>query len=114
MVLQIEEKRAEPGVVVLEMKGRISLGAASQEVEWRVADLLKRGEKKVIFDMTGVNFVDSTGVGILVTCFGRLRKSGGELRLAGVQGIVQETLSMTQIDRVISLFPQVSAAAKDF
>jgi len=114
MILKIEEKRVTPGVVVLEMAGRICLGRDCQEVEWRLADLLKREEKKIVFDLSAVNLVDSTGVGILVTCSGRLRKAGGELRLAGVQGNVKDILSMTQVDRVISTYPSASAAAENF
>jgi len=114
MILKIEEKRTTPGVVVLEMAGRICLGRDCQEVEWRLADLMKREEKKVVFDLSRVNTVDSTGVGILVTCAGRLRKAGGELRLAGVQGSVKDILSMTSVDRVIGTYPSASAATENF
>ncbi|HEV1993845.1 MAG TPA: STAS domain-containing protein [Candidatus Acidoferrum sp.] len=114
MILKIQEKRAEPAIVILEMAGRICLGRDCMDVEWRMDDLLKRGEKKVIFDLTGIEFVDSTGVGILITCYGRLKKSGGELRLVGVQAKVQELLSMTQVDKVIAAFPTIAAAAEKF
>ena len=114
MILTIQESRIDPGVVVLQMSGRICLGRDCQEVEWRVGELIKRDEKKVVFDMTGVSIVDSTGVGILVTCSGRLRKAGGELRLAGLQEKVTDILTMTQVDRVIKVFPTAVAAAEGF
>jgi anti-sigma B factor antagonist len=114
MLLQIQEKKAAPDVTVLEMKGRICLGRDCQEVEWRMADLLQKGEKKVVFDLSGVNLMDSTGVGILVTCFGKMKKSGGELRLVVVQGKVKEVLAMTNVDRVLRVFPTVTEAAENF
>lgn len=112
MLLTIQESKMDPGV--LEMKGRICLGRECQEVEWRVADLLKREQKRIIFDLAGVSTMDSTGVGILVTCFGRLRRAGGELRLAGPQGKGAEVLSMTTVDRVIGVFPTAAEAAQSF
>jgi anti-sigma B factor antagonist len=114
MLLQIQESRIEPDVVVLEMTGRICLGRDCQEVEWRLAELLKRNEKKVVFDLAGVTIVDSTGVGILVTCAGRLRRAGGELRLARLHEKVQDILTMTQVDRVVPVFPTAADAAQNF
>ena len=114
MILQILEKKPSPDVTILEMKGRICMGRDCQEIEWKVTDLLQKGEKKIVFDLTGVNLMDSTGVGIMVVTFGRLKKSGGELRLVVVPGKVQEVLSMTMVDKVLSIFPTVTAAAENF
>lgn len=114
MLLHIEEKKQPPDVTVLEMKGRICMGRDCQEVEWRMTDLLQKGEKKVVFDLSGINLMDSTGVGIIVTCFGRMKKSGGQLRLVVAQGKVREVLSMTNVDKVISVFPTLTAAAENF
>lgn len=114
MSLMIEEKRDHPEVVVLSMTGRICLGRDCQEVEWRLADLMKQDVRKVVFDLRGVQLVDSTGIGILVTCHGRLRKAGGELRVASVQDKVREVLSMTNVDKIIRLYPDAAAALLNF
>lgn len=114
MILQIEEKKASPDVTVLEMKGRVCMGRDCQEIEWKLTDLLQKGEKKVVFDLTGINMMDSTGVGIMVTSFGRMKKSGGELRLVVAPGKVQDVLSMTMVDKVLSLYPTTSAAMDNF
>lgn len=114
MILQIEEKKAAPDITILEMKGRMCMGRDCQEVEWRMTDLMQKGEKKVVFDLSGINLMDSTGVGILVSCFGRMKKSGGELRLVVVPGKVQEVLSMTMVDKVLHVFPTATAAAENF
>ena len=114
MILQILEKKPSPGVTILEMKGRVCMGRDCQEIEWKVTDLLEKGEKKIVFDLSGVNLMDSTGVGILVVTFGRLKKSGGELRLVVVPGKVQDVLSMTMVDKVLSLYPTVTAATENF
>ena len=112
MILSIERKELEPGIVVLELSGRIVLGNDAKTVEWKVDELLKENCKRVIFDLSRVTILDSTGVGIVVMCFARIKKAGGALRIAGANGTVEHTLRMTNVDRLIALDPTVAAAAE--
>jgi anti-sigma B factor antagonist len=114
MILTIGRKKIEPDIAVLEMNGRIVLGNNSKNVEWTMAELLKENQKKVVFDLAGVTMLDSTGVGILVMCYAKLRKSGGTLRIAGVNGMVEDTLRLTSIDKLIEFYPTVAEAAAGF
>ena len=114
MILTINRKQVDPDIVVLEMNGRIVLGNDARTVEWKVDELLKEGCKNLIFDLTGVTVLDSTGVGILVMCFARMKRSGGMLHVAGAQGMVEQTLRMTNVDRLIELYPTVTAAVSSF
>jgi anti-anti-sigma factor len=113
-MLTVEKKLVDSDVVVLSLVGRLTLGRDCQRVEWQVDDLLREGKLSVIFDFSGLSFIDSAGVGIVVMCFGKLKKSGGTLRLAGVKGQVDDTLKMTHVNEVIQLFPSVEAAAASF
>ena len=79
-----------------------------------MADLLKEGRKRLILDLSGVSVVDSTGIGILVMCFAKVKKAGGSLRVAGATGMVEETLKITTLDRLIELYPTVSEASRGF
>jgi anti-sigma B factor antagonist len=114
MILTIDRKHVDPDIAVLEMKGRIVQGSDSMHVEWTVADLLKENHKKVILDLTGVSVVDSTGVGILVMCYAKVKKAGGSLRVAGVTGMVDETLKITSVDKLIESYPTVVEASRGF
>jgi anti-sigma B factor antagonist len=114
MILNIERRRVDPDVTVLAMTGRITLGSDSQQVEWGLEELLKENHKKVIFDLTNVTFVDSSGVGILVMCHARLRKAGGALRIAGAQGMVEQILDMTSVNKIVHFFPTAADAAQNF
>jgi anti-anti-sigma factor len=76
--------------------------------------LLKENCKKVIFDLAKVTVLDSTGVGIVVMCYARIKKAGGSLHIAGANGMVEQTLRMTNVDRLIDLYPNVSDAAAAF
>ena len=114
MILTIGRKQIEPDVAVLVMNGRIVLGNDAKTIEWNLAELLKENQKKVIFDLAGVTLVDSTGVGIIVMCYAKLKKSGGVLRVAGVNGMVEDTLRLTSVDKLIEFYPSVAEAAARF
>lgn len=114
MILSIEHKRIEPDVVVMELHGRITMGSDSQQIEWGLAQLLKESQKKVIFDLTDVCYVDSSGVGILMMCHAKLKKAGGTLCLAGAQGFVEEALAMTSVNKIVPLYSTAIVAAMHF
>jgi len=114
MILNIENKKIEPDVVVMEMHGRITMGNDSQKIEWALAQLLKESRKKVIFDLTDVCYVDSSGVGILMMCHAKLKKAGGALYRAGAQGLVEEALAMTSLNKIVPLYLTTRQAAQDF
>jgi anti-anti-sigma factor len=113
-MLTVEKRLVDSDVAVLSLAGRLSLGRDCQRVEWQVDDLLREGKLSVIFDLSGLSFMDSAGVGIVMMCFGKLKKSGGTLRVAGAKGYVENTLKMTHVNEVIELFPSVEAATASF
>jgi anti-sigma B factor antagonist len=113
-MLEIQTKQLESDIVVLEIKGRITLGRESKQLEWAVESLVGEGRKKVILDMTGVTNIDSTGIGIIVMSAGQLKKAGGELRVAGATAHVEEVLKITNLDKIVVLHPTAAAAAKGF
>jgi anti-sigma B factor antagonist len=96
------------------MTGRIVLGNNSRDVELTLAEILRDNAKKIIFDLKGVTMLDSTGVGILVVCQGKITKEGGELRVAGATGIVEEVLKVTSVDKLFRLFSTVTEAVTGF
>jgi anti-sigma B factor antagonist len=114
MILTIEHRKIDPDVVVMEMHGRIVMGSDSQKIEWGLTHLLKDSQKKVIFDLSDVCYVDSSGVGILMMCHAKLKKVGGALYLAGAQGMVEEALAMTSVNKIVPLYSTTTMAAKDF
>jgi anti-anti-sigma factor len=114
VILSIERKQIAPDITVLEMNGRIILGNNSREVELKLAELLNDQIRKIIFDLSGVTMLDSTGVGILVVSQAKIKKQGGELRIAGATGVVGEILQMTSVDKLVRIFPTIAAAAANF
>lgn len=112
--LQVARKEIKPGIIVLEIVGAIHMGPASQKIEQHVEQSLGRGENRMIFDLSKVTFVDSGGLGAIVRCFSKLKKSGGSLRLTGVQGAIATVMKITQVDKIIEVFPTPIEAAENF
>jgi anti-sigma B factor antagonist len=113
-MLEIQTKQVPPDIVVLEIAGRITLGRESKQLEWAVESLVGEGRKKVIFDLSGVTSVDSTGIGIIVMSSGKLKKAGGELRVAAASPHVQEVMKMTNVDQIVGLHATTAAATAGF
>jgi anti-sigma B factor antagonist len=114
MILQLQKSQPAVDVCLLEFSGKLMMGNDSRQVEWSVAELLKQGVKKIVFDLSRLDSIDSTGVGIIVMCEGRVRNAGGEVRIAGPAGLVHDTLVMTHVDRLMRFFPTAGEAARDF
>ncbi len=114
MALSIEQRRVEPDIMVLELYGRFMAGRDNHALETATANLLTNHERKVILDLSGVDYMDSTGIGQISKCAGRLQDSGAEVRIAGAQGLVREVLAITRIDSVLGVSPSVAQAVTEF
>ena len=114
MILNIDRKKVEPDVALLEMSGRISMGSDSQKIEGGLAELIKEDFKKVVFDLKDVIYLDSSGIGILLTCYAKLKKAGGSLHISGAHGIVEETLRHASVNRIVPLYPTSAEAISSF
>ena len=114
MPLDIQSKQLQPDIVVLEMTGRITMGNDCRQVEWTTKKLVAENQKKIIFDLTAVSHIDSTGIGIIVMVAGQMKTAGGELRVAGANQHIDQLLKMTNVDRIIALHPTTEAAATGF
>jgi anti-sigma B factor antagonist len=76
--------------------------------------LVREKRKKIIFDLTGVSHIDSTGIGIIVVSAGQVKEAGGQLRLAGVNQHLEHIFKLTSIDKVVAWNPTVTEAAAGF
>ena len=114
-MLEIQTKHLPPDIVVLEITGRITIGRECKHLEWTADNLVReKQQKKVIFDLTGVTHIDSTGIGIIVMSAGQLKEAGGELRLAGANQHVEHVLKLTSVDKLVAWNPTVTEAAAGF
>ena len=111
-MLGIQTRELPPDIVVLEITGRITIGRECKQLEWAADRLVReKQQKKIIFDLSGVTHLDSTGVGILVMSAGQVKEAGGELRLAGANKHIEHLLKVTSIDKLVTWKPSVTEAA---
>jgi anti-sigma B factor antagonist len=113
-LVRIEQKPIESDIVLVKLFGRISLGRDCQDVEWAVDELIRDSRKKVVFDLTELDYLDSMGIGIIVMCCGRMKEAGGELRLASLQPRIADLMKMTRLDQIFRFYPTAAAAIEDF
>jgi len=111
MDLVIENDASGPWTVV-RVQGELDLHTSPQLRDHVLASL---GEPpvRVALDLTGVSFMDSTSLGMLVTCLKRVRERDGRLVLAGVSGSPMKVLALTGLDRVFDLVGSVADLPAD-
>lgn len=112
--LDVKKKHIRPDVVLVELAGKIIYGPECQQLEWLLTELLTEGERKVIFDISHVHHIDSTGVGIMVMCSAKMKGVQGELRIAGAEGHVKAVLKITEVDKILRLYTSSEQAFNGF
>jgi anti-anti-sigma factor len=110
--MEFIKKQIQPGVVVLHMTGSIRIGPNCQQIELALDEIVQKGNIWVVYDLSGVTYIDSAGIGTVVWGLIKLKKLGGTLRLAGVKGMVGGVLKLTQIDRTFEIFATAEEAAQ--
>jgi anti-sigma B factor antagonist len=103
MSLEILQRDRE-GVAVLEMKGRITVGKEATALREKVAELVAANVRNLVFNLAGVDYIDSTGLGALVMCSTTLRKAGGNVKLVNLNRRNIELLVMTKLATVFEIF----------
>ncbi|MDQ7005615.1 MAG: STAS domain-containing protein [Acidobacteriota bacterium] len=100
----------QDGIAITRLVGRITVGNALDDVREVVEDEIAAGRLRVIFDLSGVNFVDSAGLGELVACHRSLDQLGGRLVLAAPRGKVRDLIELTRIGELLPVCPTVEEA----
>ena len=113
-MFEMKKEIIAPDVAVLHLSGRILMGNPCQEIDARIDELIRENIRKVVLDLTNVDRVDRTGFGTIVLNSGKLKKVGGELRVAGATGIVAEIAHSSQIPRIVPFHGNVDDALANF
>ena len=90
------------GVVVVGVDGQLLVGNR-QELKQRVLDAVDGGSRKFVVDFTRTGYIDSSGLGVLVSLSKKIREQGGELRLAGLNEDLQTLFELTKLDTLFSI-----------
>jgi anti-sigma B factor antagonist len=99
-------------VVIMDLSGRITMGEGTLIVRERIKKLLDAGDRKFLLNLSDVDYIDSSGLGELVTSFTTVRNQGGQLKLLNLTRRVQDLLQITKLLTVFEVFDSESEALK--
>jgi anti-sigma B factor antagonist len=111
--LEVQTRQVDNGVTVVAPTGRLDV-AGAPALKDAISEAVKNGQPRVVLDMEGISFVDSTGLGSVIAALKQIRSSQGDLRLAAPNQQVRVVLELTTLDRVFPYYSTVEEALTGF
>ncbi|MFI5118185.1 MAG: STAS domain-containing protein [Terriglobales bacterium] len=106
--------RQVEGVTIVDLSGRIKLGEGSSVLRDTVKDLLGKGQKNILLNLGDISYIDSSGIGELVSAFTSVRNQGGELKLLHLTKKVHDLLQITKLYTVFDVKDDEASAISAF
>jgi anti-sigma B factor antagonist len=106
-------KTQNDGVAILKVEGQLIVGNR-QELKGLVQEGLDQGERKFVIDCTQTGYIDSSGLGALVSLSRKVREQGGELRIAGLNDDLRALFELTKLDTLFHISPTADEALASF
>jgi len=101
MPFETEQSTLDSGVLILALSGSMTMGNELRRFEWMIEELAKKNQHRIVIDMSNVSYLDSSAIGVLVVCYGLVKDSGGQLRLAGLTSRVAAVFKMSGVDGLL-------------
>ena len=111
--LNINERQAGD-VTVLDMSGKITIGEGSVALRTAVRRLLEEGKKRILLNLAGISYVDSSGIGELVSSYTAINKEGGQLKLLNLTQKIQDLLTITKLLTVFDVYENEADALNSY
>jgi anti-sigma B factor antagonist len=111
--MQIEE-RTVGDVVVLDLKGRVTLGEGDELLKDKVNSLVNQGHRKIVLNLADVPYIDSAGLGEIVRTYTTVSRQGGSLKLLNLTKRITDLLSITKLLTVFETFDSENDAVRSF
>ena len=102
------------GVTIVDLSGRITLGEGSVVLRDTIRDLVSKSKNKILLNLADVTYIDSSGIGELVSAFTTVRNQGGELKLLKLTKKVHDLLQITKLYTVFDIKDDETAAVQAF
>src|SRR5438270_12800155 len=110
MILEAELERLDPTTAVFRLTGRMTLGMRLRELEPNISDAEHNGVERLILDLSGIEFIDSAGLGALMILYGNMKLRGGKLRLVAPAARVLDVFKLTHTDSILHIDGNLEAA----
>jgi anti-sigma B factor antagonist len=111
--MDIKERVVE-GVSVLDLSGKIVLGEGDGQVRERIKDLLADGQRKILLNLGDVTYIDSAGLGALISSYTTTKREGGQLKLVNLTKRIQDLLAITKLITVFDTFDEEKDAIASY
>lgn len=111
--LNINERQAGD-VTVLDLSGKITIGEGSVALRSGIRRLLEEGKKRILLNLAQVSYVDSSGIGELVSSYTAINKEGGQLKLLNLTQKIQDLLTITKLLTVFDVYDSEAEALNSF
>ena len=113
MSMKVSTRQVD-GITIMDCSGRITLGEGSVTIRDAVRELLSKGQKKILLNLGDVSYIDSSGIGELVSAFTSVKNAGGELKLLNLTKKVHDLLQITKLYTVFDIKDDEAAAIGSF
>ncbi|MEA2174296.1 MAG: anti-sigma factor antagonist [Blastocatellia bacterium] len=111
--LDIKERQAGD-VTVLDMSGKITIGEGSVALRSAIRRLLEEGKKRILLNLAGVGYIDSSGIGELVSSYTAINKEQGQLKLLNLTQKLQDLLAITKLLTVFDTYDDEATALSSY
>ena len=108
------DTRSVNGVTILDVHGKVTIGEGSREVREKIRELLDNGNKDILMNLGDVSYVDSAGIGELVSSYTTVTNQGGQFKLLNLTKKIRELLAITKLLTVFDSFDDETAAVGSF
>ncbi|MFY9553790.1 MAG: STAS domain-containing protein [Blastocatellia bacterium] len=108
------KERVVNGVSILDLSGKIVLGEGDMQVKERIKDLLADGQKRILLNLAEVNYIDSAGLGALISSYTTAKRDGASLRLVNLTKRIKDLLAITKLITVFETFETEEEALASF
>ncbi|HEX8087745.1 MAG TPA: STAS domain-containing protein [Blastocatellia bacterium] len=108
------KERVVDGVSVLDLSGKIVLGEGDSQIRDRIKDLLADGQRHILLNLGNVNYVDSAGLGALISGYTTTKREGGQLKLVNLTKRIQDLLAITKLITVFETYDDEKEAVASY
>jgi anti-sigma B factor antagonist len=110
MILEADIDCSTPHSPIVKLSGRMTLGMRLREVESRIDGVTGNPATKLILDLSGVDYADSAGIGLIMILFGKMKTHGGQMRVVAPNASLLSLFQRTCIDSILSIDPDLATA----
>lgn len=108
------KERVVDGVSVLDLSGKIVLGEGDGQIRDRIKDLLADGQRKILLNLSDISYIDSAGLGALISSYTTTKREGGHLKLVNLTKRIQDLLTITKLITVFDTYEAEAEALDSF